>query len=92
MGQATPAVEELRAIAEEAYLYGFPMIVGYKVMRDYFIDRTSGPFKAPIGFSRRTHLSLQPGQRWRGLGPAASPFTGPGLPTDTGVTGRARRG
>jgi len=39
---------ELQAIAEEAYLYGFPMIVGYKVLHDFFIDSSSGQFKAPI--------------------------------------------
>ncbi len=38
----------LAEIAEEAYLYGFPMIVGYKVMYDYNIDRDSGQFKAPF--------------------------------------------
>jgi len=40
--------DTFRQIAEEAYLYGFPMIVGYKVMHDFFIDRNSGQFKAPI--------------------------------------------
>ena len=40
--------DEIKKIAEEAYLYGFPMIVGYKVMHDFFIDRNSGQFKAPI--------------------------------------------
>jgi hypothetical protein len=36
------------AIAEEAYLYGFPMIIGYDVLYKFFIDRNSGQFKAPI--------------------------------------------
>ena len=39
---------EMARVAEEAYLYGFPMIVGYKVMHDFFIDRNSGQFKAPL--------------------------------------------
>jgi hypothetical protein len=42
------AVGEAKAIAEEAYLYGFPMIVGYDVLYKFFIDRNSGQFKAPI--------------------------------------------
>ena len=46
--QATFDEDEFRQVAEEAYLYGFPMIVGYKVMHDFFIDRKSGQFKAPI--------------------------------------------
>lgn len=50
--QARPAsglpAAEIARIAEEAYLYGFPMIVGYKVMHDFFIDPNSGQFKAPF--------------------------------------------
>jgi hypothetical protein len=53
--RATPSVAqdqrvlaEARAIAEEAYLYGFPMIVAYDVLYKFFIDRNSGQFKAPI--------------------------------------------
>ncbi len=42
------APEDASTIAEEAYLYGFPMIVGYQVMHGFFIDRSSGQFKAPI--------------------------------------------
>ena len=44
---ADPA--QVQAIAEEAYLYGIPMIVGYKVIYEFFIDKDSGQFKAPIG-------------------------------------------
>ena len=40
--QGKPDVHEIQGIAEEAYLYGIPMIVGYKVMHDLFIDRNSG--------------------------------------------------
>jgi hypothetical protein len=43
-----PGAAETKAIAEEAYLYGFPMIVGYDVLYQYFIDRDSKQFKAPI--------------------------------------------
>ena len=39
---------DLKAIAEEAYLYGFPMIVGYQVLHGFFIDQSSGQFKAHI--------------------------------------------
>ena len=41
-------LDEVKATAEEAYLYGVPMIVGYSVMNKFFIDRNSGQFKAPI--------------------------------------------
>jgi len=40
--------EEIKQIAEEAYLYGSPMIVGCDVLYKFFIDRGSGQFKAPI--------------------------------------------
>ena len=43
-----PAGDEIKAIAEEAYLYGFPMLVGYDVLYQYFVDRNSGQFKGPI--------------------------------------------
>src|SRR3990172_8512353 len=39
---------EVKQVAEEAYLYGFPMIVGYKVLYEFNVDRSSGQFKAPF--------------------------------------------
>jgi hypothetical protein len=46
--QDDPDVQELQTIAEEAYLYGFPMIVGYSVLHSFFIDAESPQFKAPL--------------------------------------------
>jgi hypothetical protein len=46
--QTRPDTALARDVAEEAYLYGFPMIVGYDVLYKFFIDRDSGQFKAPI--------------------------------------------
>jgi hypothetical protein len=44
-GAVTPA--EARAIAKEAYVYGFPLVDSYRIQYAYFID-TSGPeFKKP---------------------------------------------
>lgn len=40
----TPA--EVRAIAKEAYLYGFPMVDNYRNMHAYFIDPTNPEYKA----------------------------------------------
>lgn len=39
--------EEARAIANEAYIYGFPMVDSYRIQYDYFINRESPEFKAP---------------------------------------------
>src|ERR1700733_15200685 len=41
----TPA--EARAIAKEAYIYGFPLVDNYRVEYAYFVDRQSPEFKAP---------------------------------------------
>jgi hypothetical protein len=39
----TPA--ETKAIAEEAFIYGFPMVMNYGVMNKYFIDKSSDQYK-----------------------------------------------
>jgi hypothetical protein len=44
-GRLTPA--EARAIAKEAYIYGFPMVDSYRIQYDYFVNRESPEFKAP---------------------------------------------
>src|ERR1700731_3047771 len=42
----TPA--ETRAIAEEGFIYGVPIVMNYAVMYEYAVDRDSGQFKAPF--------------------------------------------
>ena len=42
----TPA--ETRAIAEEGFIYGLPIVMNYAVMYAYAVDRDSGQFKAPF--------------------------------------------
>ena len=41
------SVEETRAIAKEAYIYGFPLVDSYRVQYSYFVDRVSPEFKGP---------------------------------------------
>lgn len=43
-----PAPDEIRSIAQEALVYGLPMVMGYGVMYGFAIDDTSPNFKAPI--------------------------------------------
>jgi len=43
--EVSPA--EARAIAKEAYIYGFPMVDGYRIQYAYFVDRNDLEFKAP---------------------------------------------
>lgn len=38
---------EARAIAKEAYVYGFPLVDNYRVQHAYFVNRQSPEFKAP---------------------------------------------
>ena len=38
---------EARAIAKEAYIYGYPLVDSYRVEYSYFVDRQSPEFKAP---------------------------------------------
>ena len=42
---ATPA--EARAIAKEAYIYGFPMVDHYRIQYSYFQDKSDPNYKAP---------------------------------------------
>ncbi len=37
--------QEVRAIAKEAYLYGFPMVDSYRIMHAYFVDGGNPEFK-----------------------------------------------
>ena len=45
--QTTIPPAEARTIAKEAYIYGFPMVDGYRIQHDYFQDRNNPEFKAP---------------------------------------------
>ena len=47
-GAGKPGVIATKDIVKEAYVYGFPMLMNYDVMRMYFVDRNSGQFKAPF--------------------------------------------
>ncbi|MCB0726505.1 MAG: DUF1254 domain-containing protein [Ignavibacteriae bacterium] len=42
------SLKDFRSVIEEAYLYSFPMIVNYKVILDYNINKDSGQYKSPI--------------------------------------------
>ncbi|HEV7474504.1 MAG TPA: DUF1254 domain-containing protein [Pyrinomonadaceae bacterium] len=44
-GAVTP--EEARAIAKEAYIYGFPMVDNYRVQYAYFVEASNPEYKAP---------------------------------------------
>ncbi len=43
-----PSLAETKAIAEEGFIYGLPIVMNYAVMYDYAVDENSGQFKAPF--------------------------------------------
>src|SRR6202171_1390827 len=43
-----PGFLKAKAIAEEGFIYGLPIVMNYGVMYEYAVDRTSGQFKAPF--------------------------------------------
>jgi hypothetical protein len=47
-GVAAPSIADTKAIAEEGFIYGLPIVMNYAVMYEYAVDRNSGQFKAPF--------------------------------------------
>ena len=46
--QREPGIAETKAIAEEGFIYGLPIVMNYAVMYAYSVDPNSGQFKAPF--------------------------------------------
>lgn len=40
--------QEIRAISKEAYIYGFPIVDGYRIMHAYYVNPGNPEFKAPF--------------------------------------------
>lgn len=49
----TPA--ETKAIAEEGYIYGLPIVMNYAIMYDYAVDKHSSQYKAPFNQIHSLH-------------------------------------
>jgi hypothetical protein len=47
-GIAAPSIIETRAIAEEAFIYGLPIVMNYAVMNEFVLDKNSGQYKGPF--------------------------------------------
>ena len=45
---SAPSVAEIKAIAEEGFIYGLPIVMNYGVMYEYVIDKNSSQYKAPF--------------------------------------------
>ncbi len=47
-GVPAPSIEETKAIAEEGFIYGLPIVMNYAVMYAFTVDRDSGQYKGPV--------------------------------------------
>ena len=47
-GVPAPGIAETKAIAEEAFVYGLPLVMNYAVMNEFVVDKNSGQYKAPF--------------------------------------------
>ena len=47
-GISAPGIVETKAIAEEGFIYGLPIVMNYAVMNEFIIDKNSGQYKAPF--------------------------------------------
>src|SRR6478736_10044894 len=54
-GIAAPGIEETKAIAEEAFIYGLPLVMIYAVMNEFAVDTKSSQFKAPFNEIHNMH-------------------------------------
>jgi len=53
----TPA--DARAIAQEAYIYGYPMVDSYRIEHAYFVNPKDPEYKAPWNQIRNIHASTR---------------------------------
>jgi hypothetical protein len=54
----TPA--EARAIAKEAYIYGYPVVDSYRIQYAYFVDKNDKSYKAPWNEIKNIHDVFTP--------------------------------
>ena len=57
-GIVVPGIAETKAIAEEAFIYGLPIVMNYAVMNEFVIDKNSSQYKAPFNtLSNEAHVA-----------------------------------
>ena len=47
-GIAAPGIEETKAIAEDGFIYGLPIVMNYAVMNEFCVDKNSSQYKGPF--------------------------------------------
>jgi hypothetical protein len=55
MGIPAPGIAETKAIAEEAFIYGLPIVMNYAVMHEYAVDTKGSQYKAPFNQIHNMH-------------------------------------
>jgi len=46
---AAPSTDEVKAAAEEAYIYGLPLVMAYTASYEFWLDKSSSQYKSPMG-------------------------------------------
>ena len=58
VGVAAPGIVEIKAIAEEGFIYGLPLVMNYAIMNEFAVAPESGQFKAPFNqIKNLTHVA-----------------------------------
>jgi hypothetical protein len=52
---SAPSIEQTKAIAEEGFIYGLPIVMNYAVMNEFAVDTNSSQFKAPFNEINNQH-------------------------------------
>jgi len=59
-GVPAPGIEQTKAIAEEGFIYGLPLVMNYAVMNEFAVDSKSSQFKAPFNELHNDHHVATP--------------------------------
>src|SRR6266576_2654925 len=59
-GVAAPSIEQTKAIAEEGFIFGLPLVMNYAVMNEFAVDTKSSQFKAPFNEINNQHRVATP--------------------------------
>jgi hypothetical protein len=54
-GIAAPSIEEVKAIAEEGFIYGLPLVMNYTANYEFWVDKTSKQYKCPFNQLKNEH-------------------------------------
>ena len=59
-GVTAPSIEKTKAIAEEGFIYGLPLVMNYAVMNEFAVDTKSSQYKAPFNEINNQHRVATP--------------------------------